>query len=204
MTLRSLLPLMAAILLLSDFVPVEAQPKPTSKSQPSPQPLPTMTPPVQPAWKVFTAPDGRFSVLMPGMPKMLTQTQKTYMGEVNLQVFIAQPPQQEVAYIVTYNDFPYNYAQMANPQTILKNAQDMALKTTRSNLVSQRDIRSSNGHLGREIVYINSIGKITKNRLYFAEGRLYQVMAITSRYQQRFLSQTITGYLNSFNIVLRA
>ncbi len=79
----------------------------------------------------------------------------------------------------------------------------MALKTTKSNLVSQRNIRSSNGHPGKEIQYVNSGGKITKSRMYVAEGRLYQVMAITTRKQHKTLARTITGYLNSFNVVLK-
>lgn len=159
---------------------------------------------VQPKWTLFTPPDGRFSVLMPGVPKQNAQTQKTYMGEINLQLFVAQPPKQEVAYIVAYNDFPYDYGQMANPQEILNNAQYMALKTTKSNLISQKNIRSSNGHPGKEIEYINSIGKVTTTRMYFAEGRLYQVTAIVSKKQRQTLAKTITGYLNSFQIVLKS
>ena len=154
-------------------------------------------------WKLFTAPDGRFTVLMPGMPKRVTQTQKTFMGEINLEVFLGQPPKQEVAYVVAFNDFPHSYGQMSNPQEILNNAQEMALKTTQSNLLSQRDIRSTNGHPGKEIEYINSGGKITRNRMYFAEGRLYQVMVITTKRQQKYLAKSITGYLNSFNVVLQ-
>jgi hypothetical protein len=154
-------------------------------------------------WKLFTAPDGRFSVLMPGMPKRVTQTQKTFMGEINLEVFLGQPPKQEVAYVVAFNDFPHSYGQMTNPQEILNNAQEMALKTTQSNLIGARDIRSSNGHPGKEIEYINSGGKITRNRMYFAEGRLYQVMVITTKKQQKSLAKSITGYLNSFNVVLQ-
>jgi hypothetical protein len=79
----------------------------------------------------------------------------------------------------------------------------MALKTTQSNLLTQRDIRSSNGHPGKEIEYINSGDKITRNRMYFAEGRLYQVMVITTKKQQKYLAKSITGYLNSFNVVLQ-
>lgn len=154
-------------------------------------------------WKLFTAPDGGFSVLMPGQPKVKSQTQKTFMGEINLQLFLAQPPRQEVAYVVAFNDFPDSYGQMGKPEEILQNAQEMAIKTTQSNLISQKSIRSSNGHPGREIEYINSGGKITRNRMYFAEGRLYQVMVITTRKQQKFLTKSIAGYLNSFNVVLK-
>ncbi len=200
MTKITLLPLIVATLIYGgSAASVEAkQPK-----LPVTQVKPTPTQPVQPKWKLYTAPDGRFTILMPGSPERNTQSQKTYMGEINLETFIAQPPKQQVAYIVAYNDFPYSYGQMANPELILNNARDMALKTTKSNLISQRNIRSSNGHPGKEIVYINSGGKITRNRMYVAEGRLYQVMAITTKKQQKTLAKTITGYLNSFQVVLK-
>ncbi|MEH1910943.1 MAG: hypothetical protein V7L05_00095 [Nostoc sp.] len=199
MTVKSLLPLIAATFVCGGCVLVEArQPKP-----PKAVVKPTISQPVQPKWKLFTAPDGRFTILMPGSPNRNTQSQKTYMGEINLKIFVAQPPKQQVAYVVAYNDFPYSYGQMADPQAVLNNARDMALKTTKSHLISQRNIRSSNNHPGKEIEYINSGGKITKSRMYVAEGRLYQVMAITTKKQQKTLAKTITGYLNSFHVVLK-
>lgn len=73
---------------------------------------------VQPKWRTFTAPDGYFTVLMPGMPKRKTQIQKTYMGKIKLEIFLIQPPQQEAAYIVTYNEFPDSYVQMTNPKKL--------------------------------------------------------------------------------------
>lgn len=198
MTIKVFLPLIAvATFVSSTYTVVEARKPKVAASQ-------AQTSDSQVSqWKLFTAPDGRFTVLMPGMPKRVTQTQKTFMGEINLEIFLGQPPKQEVAYLVAFNDFPDSYGQMNNPQEILNNAQEMALKTTQSNLVSQRDIRSYNGHPGKEIEYINSGGKITRNRMYFAEGRLYQVMVITTKKQQKYLAKSITGYLNSFNVVLQ-
>ncbi|MCM0593420.1 MAG: hypothetical protein HEQ35_01350 [Gloeotrichia echinulata IR180] len=214
MTIKVFLSLIIATCVCSGTALVEArQPKTTvapakastSQAKKSVLPVkPKVSEVIQPKWTLFNAPDGRFSVLMPGVPKRDTQSQKTYMGEINLELFVAQPPKQEVAYIVAYNDFPYAYGQMANPQQILNNAQTMALKTTKSNLISQRNIRSSNGHPGKEIEYINSIGKVTKTRMYFAEGRLYQVTAIVSKKQRQTLAKTITGYLNSFQVVLKS
>ncbi len=198
MTIKVFLPLIAAATFVSSaYTVVEARKPQLAVSQ-------AQTADSQVSqWKLFTAPDGRFSVLMPGMPKRVTQTQKTFMGEINLEVFLGQPPKQEVAYVVAFNDFPHSYGQMSNPQEILNNAQEMALKTTQSNLIGARDIRSSNGHPGKEIEYINSGGKITRNRMYLAEGRLYQVMVITTKKQQKYLAKSITGYLNSFNVVLQ-
>ncbi|MEH2193389.1 MAG: hypothetical protein V7K98_12230 [Nostoc sp.] len=199
MTVKSLLPLIAATFICGGSILVEArQPKtPTAVVKP------TVAKILQPKWKVYTAPDGRFSILMPGNPNRNTEYQKTYMGEIMLEIFVAQPPKQEVAYIVAYNDFPYSYGQITDPQAVLNNARDMALKTTKSNLISQRNIRSYNNHPGKEIEYINSGGKITINRMYIAQGRLYQVMAITTKKQQKTLAKTITGYLNSFNVVFK-
>ncbi|TAE54177.1 MAG: hypothetical protein EAZ76_16390 [Nostocales cyanobacterium] len=154
-------------------------------------------------WKIFTPPDKSFQVLMPGRPKTDTQIQKTRMGEINIEIFAIQPPEQEVAYLVTYNEFPYSYAKMTSPQKILNDAKANTLITTQSNLISSRNIRSSNGHPGLEIKYIDSVGKVTTNRMYVAEGRLYQVIAIVSRKQRENLDKTITGYLNSFQVVLR-
>ncbi|MBH8575718.1 hypothetical protein I8752_22475 [Nostocaceae cyanobacterium CENA369] len=199
MTIKRLLPFIATALICGGSVIVEArQPK-----QPVSQQKITVAKPAQPKWKLFTAPDGRFTILLPGTPNRNTQAQKTYMGEINLETFIVQPLKQEVAYIVAYNDFPYSYGEITNPQAILNNARDMALKTTKSNLIHQRSIRSSNGHPGKEIEYINAGGKITKSRMYVAEGRLYQVMAITTKKQRKTLAKTITGYLNSFQVVLK-
>lgn len=206
MTHKVLLPLLAATLICGGSLIVEAR-QPKRPAVPVKAVLPPKKPPTlqstQPQWKLFTSPDGRFTVLMPGTPRRESQTQKTYMGEIDFEIFSAQPPKQEVAYLVVYNDFPHSYGQMTNPQEILNNVQEMALKTTKSNLISHRNIRSSNGHPGREFAYINAGGKITRTRVYIAEGRLYQVMAITSRKQQQNLAKTITGYLNSFQIVLK-
>ncbi|MBD2295715.1 hypothetical protein H6G06_20110 [Anabaena sphaerica FACHB-251] len=199
MTIKFLLPFIAATFLYSGFVSAEVR-KPKAAASGS---KPTVPKVVQPKWKVFTPPDKSFQILMPGRPKVKTQTQKTYMGEIKLQIFTALPPEQEVAYLVTYNEFPYSYAQMTSPQKILNQAQSNTLKATQSNLISERNIRSSNGHPGKEIQYVDSSGKVTTNRMYVAEGRLYQVMAIVSKKQRSTLSKTMTGYLNSFQLVVR-
>lgn len=199
MTIKFFLPFIAATFLYSGFVSAEVRKPKTAASSSKP----TVPQVVQPQWKVFTPPDKSFQILMPGRPKVKTQAQKTYMGEIKLQIFAALPPEQEVAYLVTYNEFPYSYAKMTSPQKILNQAKSNTLKATQSNLISERNIRSSNGHLGQEIQYVDAAGKVTINRMYVAEERLYQVMAIVSKKQRSTLNKTITGYLNSFQLVVR-
>jgi hypothetical protein len=166
------------------------------------QKKPTIPQVVKSQWRTFTSPDGRFTVLMPGIPRRKTQIQKTYMGKIKLEIFLAQPLKQEVAYLVTYNEFPYSYVQMNSPEQIMDEAQYVELTATKSRLLNRRNIRSSNFQPGREIEYVNVIGKITKTRMFVAHGRLYKVMAIVSKKQHDTLNKTITGYLNSFQLVL--
>ena len=192
MTKKTFLPLIAATLIFSGFTGIEVH---------SPQAALSKT--AKSKWQLFTGPDGSFKVLMPGKPEKMNQAQKTFMGKINLQIFLAKPEKQQVAYVVAYNDFPHNYGKLANPQELLDNAQKMALKTTQSTLVSERNINSTNGHPGKEIEYVNSVGKVTRNRMFFAHGRLYQAMVITTRKQEKYLKKSIEGYLNSFQVVLK-
>ncbi len=203
MNSKILLSFIAATFLSSSYAVAKVHsPKPTTNPTISPQKS-TVPPVVQPKWRTFTAPDGSFTVLMPGKPKGQTQIQKTYMGKIKLEIFVAEPPKQEAAYIVTYNEFPDNYVQMTSPQKIMDQAQYMELTTTKSRLLNQRNIRSSNFHPGKEIEYVNAIGKITKTRMFVAHGRLYKVMSIVSKKHDPILNKTIIGYLNSFKLVVK-
>jgi hypothetical protein len=196
---KILLSLFAAAFLSSGYaVAVVNSPQPTISPN-----KPIVPQIVQPKWRTFTAPDGHFTVLMPGIPKRKTQVQKTYMRKIKLEIFLIQPPQQEAAYLVTYNEFPDSYVQMTNPQKILDQAQYVELTATKSRLLNQRNIRSSNFHPGKEIEYVNAIGKVTKTRMFIAHNRLYKVMAIVSKKHHATLDKTITGYLNSFNLVVK-
>ncbi|MEM7581187.1 MAG: hypothetical protein ACFB02_11510 [Mastigocoleus sp.] len=192
MTVQRFLPLVATGLILTGFAGVEMYSSPVALSNQA-----------KSQWRAFTSPDGSFRVLMPGNPKKLSETQNTFMGKINLRIFLATPPKQQVSYVVAYNDFPNSYGKLANPQEVLANATKAALKTTQSSLVSQTNIRSSNGHPGKEIEYINSAGKVTRNRMFFANGRLYQAMVITTRKQEKYLTKSIRGYLNSFQVVYK-
>jgi hypothetical protein len=199
MNSKILLSLIAATFLSSGYAVAKVHsPKPTISPK-----KPIVPQVVQPKWRNFTAPDGYFTVLMPGRPKRKTQIQKTYMGEIKLEIFLAEPPKQQVAYIVTYNEFPHSYVKMTSPQKIMDQAQYVELTTTKSRLLKQRNIRSSNFHPGKEIEYVNAIGKVTKTRMFVAHDRLYKVMAIVSKKQHDSLDKTITGYLDSFKLVVK-
>jgi hypothetical protein len=101
-TSKFFLPFIAATIVYSGVVAAEvrkSKPAVSSSKSTVTQKKPTVPQVVQPQWKVFTPPDKGFQILMPGRPKTKTQVQKTYMGEIKLQIFVAQPPEQEVACI---------------------------------------------------------------------------------------------------------
>ncbi len=203
MKFKILSSIIAATLVLSGYPVVEARqakPQPrTNTTVPARQSKPRTTKPVKSTWKRFTSRDGRFSVVLPFTPRKTTQTQKTHMGEIQIQSFIVAPPNQEVAYVVAYNDFPYSYGQEDNAQLILNDAQNLAVRTTDSKLVRQQNI-TWNGNPGRQLEYVKPGGIITKHRMYLVNGRLYQVMVTTTEEQQKTLSGSINGFLNSFRV----
>jgi len=198
MKLTALLPSLVAIFVLgADHLAFAVQPK--KPLQPAEKTF--VSPPVPSKWQVFKSPEGRFTVLMPGAPKKLAETQKTFMGEIHFQQFVAEPPNQRVAYVVVYNDFPDSYGQEANMEKILDDARNLAIKATRSNLVKEQKI-NVNGLSGRELEYTKG-NSITRCRMYLVNGRLYQVNVHTTRKQEKFLTQSIAGFLNSFKVPLK-
>jgi hypothetical protein len=166
------------------------QPKPPAKK---PKPKPAAR------WRRFRFTDGRFSVLFPFPPRQVSQIQKTPLGEVNLEVFTVQPPNQDVSYVVIYNDFPFSYGQEDNAQLIFDDVQNMSLKTTGSSLVRKQNL-NWNGNPGRELEYTRPKDFVTKHKMYLVDGRLYQVIVKTTREQEEKLSGTINGFLNSLQV----
>ena len=156
-------------------------------------------PVVQSKWGVFTSKTGRFSVLMPSTPKYLRQTQKTQIGPIELQSFVAAIPQQDVAYRVAYSDFPYSYGRKDNAQQIFDGIRENTLKVTRSNLRSERNI-SLNGSPGREIQFGSGV-QTTTDRMYLVDGRLYQVIVQTTTVKEKYIPGSIAGFLNSFRVL---
>ncbi|MEB3178914.1 MAG: hypothetical protein VKL59_07795 [Nostocaceae cyanobacterium] len=206
MNIRILLTTIAATLVLLENSPLQAN---TSKQavrvnsvmQRNQQKPPAKKPKPKPAarWRRFQFTEGRFSVLFPFKPKQVSQIQKTPLGEVNLEIFSVEPPNQDVSYVVIYNDFPFSYGQEDNAQLIFDDVQTMALKTTGSSLVKKQNL-NWNGYPGRELEYTRPKDFLTKHKMYLVDGRLYQIIVKTTTEQEKKLSGTISGFLNSLQV----
>jgi hypothetical protein len=148
-------------------------------------------------WKPFTSAAGQFSVLFPGEPRTLKRATPYAKGQsTDLHVFYVERSQEATTYIVTYNDFsvgldlsPDRLAEAFNK------SRDRLVGTAK--LVSEREIDLTS-FPGREFKFLRADGQVTRTRLYYARGRLYQVLVTTRRAQD--LAKSIDGFFNSFQI----
>ncbi len=157
----------------------------------------------QSVWKQFSDKTGKFGILFPGTPDELKQTVKTPVGVLELKMFVVERQQESVSYGVGYTEYPSNYAKNLNQNNILEqvldNAKNGALKSAKGTLVSQRKI-SLGKYSGREIKYSRSGNKITVHRIYLVNRRLYQVIVETTKEKEKFLTKSMSGFLDSFQI----
>lgn len=183
--LKILLPSVLTTMLLSGYPLVE----PVQAKQP-----PNATKSV---WQQFTSPQGKFMVLMPGKPKQVKQAYQTPLGVINSQGFSVEKYGKNVAYFVAYSDFPINLSPN-NSNQILSWAGKGILGGVNGKLISQRSFKLQ-GFPGREFTYLATSG-IFKHRMYLVNRRLYQVVVVTSKEQQKYLAKSNVGFLNSFRL----
>lgn len=157
----------------------------------------------QSVWRQFSDKTGKFAILFPGTPDELKQTVKTPVGVLELKMFVVERQQESVSYGVGYTEYPSNYAKNLNQNNILDqvldHAKNGALKNEKGTLVSQRKI-SLGKYAGREIKYSKSGNKITVHRIYLVNRRLYQVIVETTKEKEKFLTRSMSGFLDSFQI----
>lgn len=148
-------------------------------------------------WRLFTSTTGQFSVLFPGEPRTLKRTTPYANGQsTDLQVFYVERSQEATAYIVTYSDFP---AGLDLSPDRLRLAFDKSRDrwVGAAQLVSEREVDLAS-FPGREFKFLQADGQMTRGRLYYAKGRLYQILVTTRRAQD--LAKSIDGFFNSFQI----
>ncbi|GAC1462845.1 MAG: hypothetical protein NVS2B14_09740 [Chamaesiphon sp.] len=189
MKLRFLWSLLAATLFLSEYLVI----------QPSQANQPVQT--HRSTWSKFTLKQARFSVLMPGTPKQVRQIFKTQLGTIDFHAFAVEQHGGTVGYLVGYLDFPVNSALKANPNQALEIFARGFVKGTQGNLVSQRSLRMQ-GYPGKEFT-LEKRSFFVKGRMYLVNRRLYLVMVQTTKEQEKNLSRTNAGFLNSFKLLLR-
>jgi hypothetical protein len=152
----------------------------------------------QSIWKRFSSSDGRFAVLFPGEPTVVKQALPYADGQTTeIHAFYVERPTEDTTYAVAYNDFPFGGE--VSPE-LLKQAFDNGRDRMvgEAKLLSEQTI-SLGQFGGREFKFIRNDGKLTRARMYYVGGRLYQIVVETGR--EKHLTKSIEGFLNSFQLV---
>jgi hypothetical protein len=167
----------------------------------------------QSIWKPFSSKEGRFSVLMPGTPR---ESQLIWDPVTGYIVYLFTVTREEAEYMVWYLDFEpptrrldddgqsSNFPDML-PNTpekmtdVLVNAGTDCYSTpSYCRLISEQSIRLGS-YPGREISLRLPSGPLVRRRLYLVNRRVYILSVRTT--QERFLSKTIEGFMNSFKLL---
>ena len=148
-------------------------------------------------WKRFLSSEGKFSILLPGVPEERTQTMHSSKGEMEGHVFNVKANIQDL-YGLTYADIPPNI-DLGNLSDYFDRVQTMEAGE-KGRIVFQQDLKLGD-FPGREFEFVaggkaNYSGRI---RIFLANRRLYVLPVIFLTAKPHPADRTI--FFNSFTIL---
>ncbi len=163
---------------------------------PAPAPTPS-APPASPAsdLKQFYSADGGFSVLMPGTPQTDQTPEKLNADpqgrSITMYSFVVSTQNDNVAYLVTYNDYPPDVA---------NDGSDAVMQRVRDGASSGKTILTDapitlGAVPGRAFVFRGDDGTTFDEHEYFIGHRLYQLMVVTAK---DYTAADRDAFMNSF------
>jgi len=155
-------------------------------------------------WKEFSSPEGRFSILFPGMPQIQSRQVPTPDGKaVSLVIHTLRT---FAEYGVIYADYPFEVVGPDMARRVLDAGVKGAVAEVQSELTSVREI-SLEGHPGRALREKMPRGEIMHARMYLVGSRLYQI-AITLPKEDglpdsalKAREETASKFLDSFKLL---
>jgi TonB family protein len=169
------------------------QPKEIVTSRPSPEYFPE-------SWKEFSSKEGRFTLLLPGVPVKNTQTLDSPYGKLEEHSFILKT---FAYYGVAYIDFPEKDG-IRDVKTFFAGFLEGNLKTTNAQLLEEKDdYRFATP--GRFIKTRIEGGYINRIRLYLIRKRLYVLSVVMPEGDAetgKFYEEAAMKFLNSFKPVI--
>lgn len=159
---------------------------------------------VKSVWQRFSSPEGKFSVLFPGTPRLSQQKMTSDNGELQVNLFTVNRPQEEAKYTVAYIDYPAQYIQLLRSRNLVEQAieqgKSTALQRVRGTIVSEEK-KTLGDNVGIEVNYTTPDGKVVKQRVFLVDNRFYQITAETTQKRQRFLTRSMQGFCDSFKLL---
>lgn len=125
---RSLLVLIALVLIAPVFF---------AQGPPPPPPPPAKPKPVS-EWQSFTSTDGNFSLLLPKTPREAKQELQTEIGNVPMKMFSTENG--IMAYLAMYADYPVIFDTPSAIKSSLDGSRDLMLSRRNGQVISERDI----------------------------------------------------------------
>lgn len=120
----------------------------------------------------FSSKEGRFTLLMPGTPKLETRVVNTAKGEVTAYMYIVKLDDR--VYMVSYSDYPDDAIHELTPEQILDNGRDGMIANVFGELISETII-SLDGYPGRQLnIGVGNSG--IRAKIFLVKNRMYGVM----------------------------
>ena len=152
----------------------------------------------QTGWIKYDSPEGRYSVLFPGEPKLTTQDTTAATGEKMLQ-YLAMSSDSGAVYMVGYFD------SAANMTFSFDKARDGFVAAVKGTLLGEKAV-SLDGNPGRELKVLAKISEadelIMMVRFFQAGMRIYVIQLIVPKSSEAATSaEKNVNYFDSFRII---
>lgn len=128
-------------------------------------------------WETYTAPDGTFSVELPGKPQAETTQVPLEGGGTAIAHFIIAKPKDNTAYSCAYTE--HENINDKTPDQLLDSARDGSLRKIQGTVQSQKRI-TAQGHPGLEMQASARNNSLLDARLLVVGDRLYMIMAVAT------------------------
>lgn len=194
--MRRLSSVIATLLLLvsAAFAAGEAG-TPAAKDASTMQTQPAAAVPSSGGMQPFTSPEGMFKINFPGTPKESAKPLTLQGGGAStLHQFWVDIDNDNITYMVIYNDYPADYAS-ASPQELLETMRDGVVRD--KTLTSDVPIELY-GVPGRAFTAVDKDGWQYSVHQFLAGSRLYQLIVVNSRDHP---AGTTEEFMNTFRIL---
>ena len=133
-------------------------------------------------WETFTSKDGKYSVSLPGKPTESEKKVDSSTGELTIHMALLAP-NNDLAYLVTYNDYPEAALSGTDKDGMLDNVRDLNLKSFGGKVASEKKINIGKDKFpGREILLEKpSETAVYRARIFLVNNRLYQIVIVAPK-----------------------
>ncbi len=130
------------------------------------------------SWQEFTAPDGRFQILMPGIPEMQVNEVQTGLGPMPQIIYMVDSGPQ--AYMIGFTELDETTLAEQPADVLLEDAAGRGVAGVGGEVLDYQEIEFA-GYPGRELqIEVADGDGVIQARFILVDERLYQISAIVA------------------------